>query len=86
MRMPRIHPFVVDIGLAAILTFMGLVTALPFPPAPEGSSTLDLVTHWTPVALLVVTSVGRPGRVGCVGWPGPPHFVRGMITEFTVTE
>ncbi len=51
--MPRIHPLVLDIALAAALTFMGLVTALPYPAAPEGSSTLDVVTHWTPVALLV---------------------------------
>ncbi len=62
MRTPRIHPLVLDIGLAAILTFMGLVTALPYPAATEGSSALDVVTHWLPVALLVVSTLSLAVR------------------------
>lgn len=57
MRMPRIHPFAVDIGLAAILTFMGIVAALPYPPLPQGSAAPEVVIHWTPVALLMVSTL-----------------------------
>ena len=55
--MPPIHPLVLDIGLAAVITLMGLAAALPRPAASEGSSTLALVVHWTPVALLVVSTL-----------------------------
>ena len=57
MRIPRIPPFVQDIALAAVLTFMGIVTALPYPAVPEGTAALDVVIHWTPVALLMVSTL-----------------------------